>query len=286
MSQDMLPEQFVCPATEDEVDDVGSRTNATRMNFATPYHLSYSFVNVYPTMDALGKGYKTFITAFASDFAIASDINPGGLELTKLTPDSPPLKLRLGNSPNHGGDGQNVLYADGHAEYVRTPFAGGAGRQGNNVRDNIFTYGEATATSGGVGITGSPVDSQDSVLLPTAAERGKRPPTSRPARVVLAERMATTRPMRPNDLQTLQARKYVAPNGDFVLFVSPMEADVQLGQQLSAARYTTGVNGKLRMVLTIKGDTVVQYYQVNVGEAYGQISEITDEKGTIFKFSR
>ncbi len=62
------------------------------------------------------------------------------------------------NSPNHGGTvspydtddgygyGQNVVYVDGHVEWVATPTAGWADASGN--RDNIYTgTGSGTDTS-------------------------------------------------------------------------------------------------------------------------------------------
>jgi prepilin-type processing-associated H-X9-DG protein len=289
ITQDMTADKFVCPATEDEIDDLGDAPYQSRMNFASPYHMSYSFVNVYPTTDAIGKGYKTFITAFGSDFAVASDLNPGWEGLTKLTPASPAAEIQKGNSPNHGGSGQNVLYADAHVEFMTTPFAGA--NRTPRVRDNIFTYGETTDQSGGVGISGSPVDAQDSVLLPTAAERpAKRPPTSRPARAAAvgaineAVKAAQARPLDGRSLQTLVGRKYVAANGDYLLFAAGLgEVDVRIGQQTYAGRYTPSTSARLRLVLTIKGDSVVQYFQASLADASGRVDEVTDEKGNTYK---
>ena len=56
------------------------------------------------------------------------------------------------NSDNHEGGGQNVLYVNGHVDWKTTVFAGP-----NN--DNIFTTQDGQ-------IEGSPVDRNDSVLLP------------------------------------------------------------------------------------------------------------------------
>lgn len=66
-------------------------------------------------------------------------------------------------------DGQNVFYADGHAEFQRTPLCG-ATRDKRKVMDNIYTYGVNTLDIGGDGIVGDPADAVDSVLLPSAVE--------------------------------------------------------------------------------------------------------------------
>lgn len=289
VTQMMQPEVFVCPATDDEVDG-GSFPLRSRMNFSSPYHLSYSFVNVYPTADAIGKGFKTFITAFNSDFAIASDLNPGGEGLVKLKPISPMSEMQKFNSPNHRGSGQNVLYADGHVEFQQTPFAGAPKQQGG-PRDNVFTYGETTDQGSGAGVSGSPVDATDSVLLPTAAERpAKRPPTSRPARAAAvtaineAVKAAMAQPLDPRSVQTLFGRKYVTGNGDYLQFTgSPGEVDVRIGQQTYAGRYSPGTAARLRLVLTVKGDTLVQYLQATLSDGSGRVDELTDEKGNVYR---
>jgi prepilin-type processing-associated H-X9-DG protein len=76
------------------------------------------------------------------------------------------------NSNNHNGDGQNVLYADGHVEFQNTPFAGmqrGTGTKG--WRDNIYTG--VAAESGKSTKGGAPVDQLDTILLPTDDVGGK-----------------------------------------------------------------------------------------------------------------
>ena len=75
---------------------------------------------------------------------------------------------RVGNSPNHGGDGQNVLFGDGHVEFTGHPYVGVAG-------DNVYTYGKSGKDhkdAAGDGIVGSPVGPNDSILLPTAKDVG------------------------------------------------------------------------------------------------------------------
>ena len=73
------------------------------------------------------------------------------------------------NSPNHGGEGQNVLYRDGHAEWKASPLAG-------VNYDNIYTRATGAATTTSVltrvvgtapitsGATSTPYDFEDSYL--------------------------------------------------------------------------------------------------------------------------
>jgi prepilin-type processing-associated H-X9-DG protein len=89
-------------------------------------------------------------------------MNPGGDELLKINSDTQKDQLQKANSKNHGGNGQNVLFADWHVEFARTPLCG--------IRlENIYTYGKSgiDIKKGGDGINGSPIGRDDSVLLPS-----------------------------------------------------------------------------------------------------------------------
>ncbi len=72
---------------------------------------------------------------------------------------SPPRVMRQANSLNHGRDGQNVLFGDGHVEFVTTPFCG-------VKRDNIYTRRSPSSPTGSSSVVDSPYDAEDSVLLP------------------------------------------------------------------------------------------------------------------------
>jgi prepilin-type N-terminal cleavage/methylation domain-containing protein/prepilin-type processing-associated H-X9-DG protein len=68
-----------------------------------------------------------------------------------LASDRPPANpSSIANSPNHNGRGQNVVYIDGHVEFVNSPLAGWYEADGV-TRDNIFlnAAGEASVSSGG-----------------------------------------------------------------------------------------------------------------------------------------
>jgi len=176
--EDLTPAVFVCPSGTAEADTMFSQPATSRGNFGGATSstdgaagtlnkvVSYSFVNVYPSNTAIATGYKTFIHAFSSDFATAADIGPSYATWENIVTGVPRSTVILGNSKNHDQDGQNVLYADGHAEFQQTSLCGA-----NN--DCIYTVGSATNTTNGLSVAGAnpsgtncdPVTATDSVLL-------------------------------------------------------------------------------------------------------------------------
>jgi len=132
-------EMFICPYDDvnawqpDPAPDAASRSNFTDYR----KNLGYSFANPYPGTAAEDAGY-TFTSHMRGAFAIAADMNPG--------------TGGIRNSESHEDRGQNVLYADGHVDWVTSPLVG-------IDNDNIYT-----ARTGAV--VASPVDGNDSVLLP------------------------------------------------------------------------------------------------------------------------
>jgi len=160
-TQDMSAGVFICPSSQNESDTFGGGNNTAKnkSNFSSvTKNVSYSLANPYPSQGAVNGGYK-WINTQDADFAMASDINPGtgaaSSNVLAISTGSTSVEMKLGNSINHNYDGQNILYGDGHVEFASTPFAGIA-------RDNIFIQG----TSGGSTIVGTPLNSNDSVLLP------------------------------------------------------------------------------------------------------------------------
>ena len=78
-----------------------------------------------------------------------------------VTSTSSARDMRSANSTNHDGDGQNVLYGDGHVEFQSNPFVG-------VQRDNIYARRKSGANRFvSDAIVASPYDADDSVLLPT-----------------------------------------------------------------------------------------------------------------------
>lgn len=176
-TQDLTPKEFVCPTGQSRPWDYGGQDKTMVSNFPGREFLGYGYTNPYPGQHARNKGFK-LNTALSSDFAVAADMSPGGPLLTTISPAAPREQMKKVNSPNHGGDGQNLLYADGHVDWATTPFAG-VPRGPTMVRDNVYAA-EADAQAGIVAaVRASPTDRDDSVILPTYLD-GPQPP----ARVV------------------------------------------------------------------------------------------------------
>jgi len=173
-TQDITPEVFVCPSSNDEKDIYGTAAGISaqcKVSFTKKENLSYSMANMYPDTTAVNNSYKLNATTGA-EFAIAADKNPAGASgytgLGTTNESSSSKDMQLANSPNHQGQGENVLYGDGHAEFQQNPYCG-------TKRDCIYTVSgdtqglstnsKALPTSGG---NCSPKWAGDSVLLPTA----------------------------------------------------------------------------------------------------------------------
>ena len=181
-TEDVTSAVFVCPASAARPYEYGGgiHTALEKSNFPSANFLSYSYANPYPSKQAADLGYK-LKEGIEPAFAVAADMNPGTDALTKLRTDMPAAELRKGNTLNHSGDGQNVLYGDGHVEFQNSPLCG-------SHRDNIYTYGDsgsdpvtgAARPTGGAGILGSPVGPHDSVLLPALNVEQVVPPVQAP----------------------------------------------------------------------------------------------------------
>jgi prepilin-type processing-associated H-X9-DG protein len=164
--------KFICPSTSDVRDDMADRNghilpNDRRSNFRSPVNLSYSYASPFSSAFQ----YRIDDTR-PGGFAVLADKNPG-LAATQHAADEPALSLSPANSKNHGGAGQNVLYADGHVAWEFTPYCG----VGN---DNIYTalaatplndQHPATTGRGSLGRDVGPAYSYDSYLVPTSEDR-------------------------------------------------------------------------------------------------------------------
>jgi prepilin-type N-terminal cleavage/methylation domain-containing protein/prepilin-type processing-associated H-X9-DG protein len=167
-TQDITSEVFTCPSSNAEKDTYGGGTNSAlqRVNFTDVVkNVSYSYQNPYPTVTAIGSGWK-LNNAISAEYAVASDINPGSTgnndNVRAVNVSSSAKDMKLGNSNNHDEDGQNVLYGDGHVEWQQNPFVG-------VQRDNIFTAVQSYTAGNPTDATEqlrSPYDANDSILLP------------------------------------------------------------------------------------------------------------------------
>jgi len=138
-TQDITPEVFTCPSSNAEKWDFGGGAN-TAQNWSNwngttgiARNLSYSYQNPYPSTNAISAGFK-LNNSITSEFAVASDINPGAPgdgdvggsndNVKAVTSTSTSRDMKQGNSNNHDEDGQNVLYGDGHVSFEQNPFVG------------------------------------------------------------------------------------------------------------------------------------------------------------------
>jgi prepilin-type processing-associated H-X9-DG protein len=167
-TQDITSEVFMCPSAHRKKWDFGGRANSAlnwtnwQGNAGIREHLSYSYQNPYPSEAAIAAGWK-LNTAISPEYAVAADMNPGGDALLKLTAQSPVAQMQEGNSLNHGREGQNVLYGDGHVAFESSPFSG-------VNQDNIYTSGKTGDKA--LVVVGPPTGPDDSILLPTANDIG------------------------------------------------------------------------------------------------------------------
>ena len=180
-TQEITTDVFICPesTTATRVELSKATDVSLFSNFTSQANLSYSFQNPYPTEAALQGGFK-WSDEMGSDIAIAGDINPGVAALTTVTINDDGKAQRSVNSPNHGYDGQNILYADAHVEWSASPWAGAQ-------QDNVYTYAKADPVKGplsttkptglleSAGIVGSSTGEFDSVLLPAWDANVPRP---------------------------------------------------------------------------------------------------------------
>ena len=157
---------FICPSNRAaRAWDFNGGSATSVSNFQHRGGLTYGYSNPYPPMNTWAS-YR-YRAAIDAEFALAADMSPGGAALPTLITTDSHRRMKLGNSPNHDGDGQNVLFGDGHVEFLLNPLVG-------VNRDNIFTAAGGAVVAGQPFPT-SPVNADDSVILPTAPD-GPVPP--------------------------------------------------------------------------------------------------------------
>lgn len=192
------PKSFICPSTDDQPSsddnpqdywDFGNGNNTTATALTTPTtNAAYKTVS-YGYQVPFGRNGKPS-PSVDQDMALVADKSPASqvLEASKAYPNgitqdptvpdanSPPDEWRRWNSANHGGfldgEGQNVMYNDGHVDFVMTPLAGVA-------KDNIFTRWDnltgnpsaiqrhqGKAVGGSAGNKLAPASNTDTIIYP------------------------------------------------------------------------------------------------------------------------
>lgn len=165
-TQDITGDSFICPWSPEEKWDFGGGVNGagnwSNWNGAAIVRrsLSYSYQNPYGDDAAVKSGYK-LSSNVSAEFAVFADMNPGSPEVLTVSPGDNAAKMSKANSINHNGDGQNVLFGDGHVDWQMNVFAGVSG-------DNIYARKKSAGSSRSDSIWNSPLDANDNVLLPTS----------------------------------------------------------------------------------------------------------------------
>jgi prepilin-type processing-associated H-X9-DG protein len=161
-SGDVTVKQFICPSSTNTPDDT-EEINRYYDFKSIVNNVSYGYQVPFGPGDTRASenlDNRMAIVADASPYKgqnipgnqPAGIVNAQGAPNTTapsgLTPNSPPNLWRVFNSPNHGGtatgEGQNILFIDGHAEFATRPCVG-------VDRDNIYTRMGTDFTSGANG---------------------------------------------------------------------------------------------------------------------------------------
>lgn len=166
------PKQFICPSTADQPDP--AQDTLAYFDFQSGQNLSYAYHYQHNiNRPILG-------TADDPTFPIAGDSNPYIKGLVTATPTADRESSFRGNSTNHTNrEGQNVLFIDGHVDFLKAPDAGPAGNStvnnlaGPRRRDNIYTYFTTATTAVDPGV--APMVNNTTMLLGSRSDAGLVP---------------------------------------------------------------------------------------------------------------
>jgi len=137
-SGDITVKQFVCPSAGDSEDPTENLD--LYYDFTQYGNISYGYLVPFGPRDTQPREGMDNRQVLAADKGpyYTTRFTPTWItqEGPPISPESSPKEWRVYNSANHGGasngEGQNALYADGHASFIRTPLGG-------IDNDNIYT---------------------------------------------------------------------------------------------------------------------------------------------------
>ncbi|NLX07850.1 MAG: hypothetical protein GXY33_22140 [Phycisphaerae bacterium] len=167
----LVPSAFLCPASDQADQEIDhTQWNALRSLLDFPWKspdavIAYSFIQPWTRFPDGRTSAELWTDSFDPNTPIAADANDGpkpNYAANGTPPNTDDLKQHV-NSRNHGGDGQNVLFADSHVQWSTTPYTG-------LDNDSIYTAqpenysGHAGSTPGILSVR--PANLKDTVLIP------------------------------------------------------------------------------------------------------------------------
>ncbi len=135
-SGDVTVQQFICPSAAGESPD-DTENLELYYDFKAYENISYGYqvpFGPFRTQPREGMDNRMILAADKGPFYF--ERNWAGWNFGRnqeaISMDDSPKDWQRANSPNHNGEGQQCLYADGHAAFAKTPLAG-------IDSDNIYT---------------------------------------------------------------------------------------------------------------------------------------------------
>lgn len=159
--------QFICPMKECTDESDRTANPMTYFDFEFGYNLSYGYQYPYGPSKALPTEALDPGTPMIADKCFKA-VGPTvrGAPVTTFD-DWGPARWKPYNSRNHSSEGQNVLYADGHASYEKRPACGlplPEFPRGTSCEHNDLIYENRDGIPGGLP-GGWPLDANDSVIV-------------------------------------------------------------------------------------------------------------------------